>query len=68
MMPVYPLGNILKALQLIQKLQPDNNTIWLYFNQLRVNKKMILNQYDTQTLEKFGWFINEEENCFCYDF
>jgi len=68
MMFVYPLENVLRGLLLIQNLQPTDNTIGLYFNQLRVNKKTVLNRYDTQTLETFGWFINEEENCFCYDF
>lgn len=68
MMFVYPLENVLRGLLLIQNLQPTDNTIGLYFNQLRVNKKTVLNRYDTQTLETFGWFINEEESYFCYDF
>lgn len=68
MCPIYPLNNILLALQLIQELQPQANTISLYFNQLRIKKTIDLNDKNKSFLEKLGWMIDEEESIYCYDF
>lgn len=68
MFPIYPLNNVLSALQFIQELQPQENTISLYFNQLRIKKTIYLNDQNKLFLEKLGWIIDEEENIYCYDF
>lgn len=68
MFPHYPLENILFALQLIQTKQPHQTSVSLYYNQLRISKSAILNEEEMALLNHWGWFIDEDEKVFCYDF
>lgn len=68
MMPSCFIHELLSGLQIIQKADPATQKVFLFYDELLIEKNFPPSEEQIQSLKKLGWDIDESGHYFCFKF